>query len=140
MVGFCRQCQQKLQRPKRRFLLGTGSQKTGLDTQAITDCFNKDGVSLIEKEVALTETNKVQSSPTLLINGEIFPPESAYAQDGKGTLKIGKRWLPRIVIACPMFLRKPSVSVLNRLPKSVILSCPTPPGPNLPLAAVNAKT
>jgi hypothetical protein len=67
------------------------AKKAGLDTQAITDCFNKDGISLIEKEVALTQQYQVQGSPTVLINGTIFPPETAYTQDGKGTLKIGKK-------------------------------------------------
>ena len=47
-------------------LIEQEAKKAGLNTQAITDCFNKDGISLIEKEVALTEQYKVQGSPTLL--------------------------------------------------------------------------
>lgn len=63
----------------------------GLDTNKITECFNKDAVTLIEKEIALTDKNQVTGSPTLLINDVKFPPESAYTQDGKGTLTIGKK-------------------------------------------------
>lgn len=61
----------------------------GLDTTAIKDCFNNDAFDLIEKEVALTEQNKVSGSPTLFINGVQFPPESGYAQDGSGKIKVG---------------------------------------------------
>lgn len=63
----------------------------GLDTNQITDCFNKDAVTLIENEVALTDKYKVQSSPTLLVNDVVFPPDSAYAQDGTGSLVIGTK-------------------------------------------------
>ena len=62
----------------------------GLDTQKITECFNKEGISLIEKEIALTTQNDVSGSPTVFINDVSFPPKSAYTQDGTGSLKIGK--------------------------------------------------
>ena len=67
------------------------AKQVGLDTAAITDCFNKEGINLIEKELALTKQYNVSGSPTVLINDQAFPPESAYAQDGTGTLKIGKK-------------------------------------------------
>jgi len=67
------------------------AQQAGLDTTQITDCFNKDAVSLIENEIALTTQFKVSGSPTVLINDVSFPPETAYTQDGKGTLAIGDK-------------------------------------------------
>ncbi len=67
------------------------AKQTGLDTNAITECFNKDGINLIEKELALTTKYNVSGSPTLLINDQPFPPEAAYTQDGTGTLKIGNK-------------------------------------------------
>lgn len=67
------------------------AKQVGLDTTAIIDCFNKDGVSLIEKELALTQQYNVSGSPTVLINDQAFPPEAAYTQDNKGTMKIGKK-------------------------------------------------
>ena len=63
----------------------------GLDTNLITDCFNKDAVSLIENELTLTGKYQVQGSPTVLVNDVIFPPDTAYTQDGKGTLLIGTK-------------------------------------------------
>lgn len=67
------------------------AKQVGLDTNAITDCFNKEGINLIEQELALTTKFNVSGSPTVLINDEAFPPEAAYSQDGKGTLNIGKK-------------------------------------------------
>lgn len=67
------------------------AKQVGLDTATITDCFNKEGISLIESELALTKQFNVSGSPTVLINDQAFPPETAYLQDGTGTLKIGKK-------------------------------------------------
>lgn len=63
----------------------------GYDSSKIAECFNKDAISLIEKEIELTTKYNVSGSPTVLINGIAFPPEDAYTQDGKGTLKIGDK-------------------------------------------------
>lgn len=65
--------------------------KANLDTAKITECFNKEAATLIEKEIAETDKYQVSGSPTLLVNETTFPPESAYTQDGKGSLKIGKK-------------------------------------------------
>lgn len=67
------------------------AQQAGLDTTQITDCFNKDAVSLIENEIALTTKYNVQGSPTVLINDVIFPPDTAYTQDNTGSLIIGDK-------------------------------------------------
>ncbi len=67
------------------------AKQAGFDTNKITECFNNQAGELIEKEIALTTEYKIQSSPTLIVNGITFPPESAYTQDGKGSLKIGKK-------------------------------------------------
>lgn len=67
------------------------AKKAGLDTNKITECFNTQAAELIDKEIALTTENKVQGSPTLMINGVAFPPETAYTSDNKGSLKIGKK-------------------------------------------------
>ena len=67
------------------------AKKANLDTAKITECFNKQAADLIDKEIALTDQYKVQGSPTLIVNGVNFPPETAYTQDGKGSLKIGNK-------------------------------------------------
>lgn len=64
------------------------AKSAGLDTTKITECFNKEGIDLVEKEIAITKKFNVSSSPTVLINDVIFPPEAAYTQDGKGLLKV----------------------------------------------------
>ncbi len=67
------------------------AKKAGFDTNKITECFNNQASDLIEKEIALTTQYKVTGSPTLIINGVSFPPESAYTEAGDGTLKIGDK-------------------------------------------------
>ena len=62
-----------------------------LNVQAISECFNKDGIKLIQEEIALTTKNNISGSPTLMLNGVLFPPEEAYAQDGSGSFSIGKK-------------------------------------------------
>ncbi|PIZ58089.1 hypothetical protein COY20_04185, partial [Candidatus Shapirobacteria bacterium CG_4_10_14_0_2_um_filter_40_12] len=100
----------------------------GLDTQAITDCFNKEGIDLIEKEIALTEQFKVQGSPTLLVNGEIFPPEAAYTQDGKGTLKIGKKVATQDRYRMPNVLKEALCVGFKSTPKECKTTLPDPSG------------
>jgi hypothetical protein len=67
------------------------AKKANFDTAKITECFNKQAGEIMDKEIAITDQYKVQSSPTLIINGVNFPPETASTQDGKGSLKIGKK-------------------------------------------------
>lgn len=67
------------------------AKSAGLDTTKITECFNKEGIDLVEKEIAITTKFNVSGSPTVLINDVAFPPEAAYTQDGKGSLKIGDK-------------------------------------------------
>ena len=67
------------------------AKKAGFDTNQITECFNTQAADLIEKEIALTNQYQVQGSPTLMINGNTFPPEASYSSDNKGSLKIGKK-------------------------------------------------
>lgn len=104
------------------------AKKAGLDTQAITDCFNKEGINLIEKEIALTETYKVQGSPTLLVNGEIFPPEVAYTQDGKGTLKIGKKVATQDRYRMPNVLKEAVCAGFKSAPRECNTVLPDPSG------------
>lgn len=67
------------------------AKKAGFDTNKITECFNTQASDLIEKEIALTTQYKVTGSPTLIINGVNFPPETAYTESGDGTLKVGDK-------------------------------------------------
>lgn len=93
------------------------AKSAGLDTTKITECFNKEGIDLIEKEIIVTTRYNVSGSPTVLINDVAFPPETAFTQDGKGSLKIGdkvatqdKYRTPNVIKAalCASFQKNPS--------------------------------
>ncbi len=93
------------------------AKKAGLDTGKITECFNKDAINLIEKEIALTTANKVQGSPTLTVNGSQFPPETAYAQDGKGTIAVGKKVFTQDQYRLPNTIKEAICSGFKKAPK-----------------------
>jgi len=88
----------------------------GFDSAKITECFNKEGINLIEKEIALTTKFDVSGSPTLLINEVIFPPETAYAQDGKGSLKIGKKVFTQDLFRTPNVVKEALCNSFQKSP------------------------
>ena len=92
------------------------AKQAGLDTTKITECFNKDGINLIDKEIALTDQYKVQGSPTVLINDVSFPPETAYTQDGKGTLKIGDKVATQDKFRTPNVIKEAICNSFNKTP------------------------
>lgn len=102
------------------------AKSAGLDSSKITECFNKEGISLIEKEITLTTKYNVSGSPTVLVNDVAFPPETAYTQDGKGSLKINGKVAtqdryrtPNVIkeAVCSSFQKSPNEckSILNDL-------------------------
>lgn len=93
------------------------AQQAGLDTSKITECFNKEAVDLIEKEIALTTENQVQGSPTVFVNGVSFPPESAYTQDGLGKLKVGKTIINQADFRTPNVLKESVCASFKKTPK-----------------------
>ncbi len=93
------------------------AKSAGLDTGKITECFNKDAIGLIEKEVAETTKYNVSGSPTVLINGAAFPPESAYTQDGKATLKVGDETITQAQFRSPNALKTAICASFNKAPK-----------------------
>jgi len=93
------------------------AKKAGFDTNKITQCFNTQAAELIDKEIALTTQFKVQGSPTLKINGVDFPPESAYTQDGKGSLKIGKKVFTQDQFRTSEAIKEAICASFNKAPK-----------------------
>ena len=93
------------------------AKKANLDTNKITDCFNNQAGELIEKEIALTTEYQVQGSPTLIINGTNFPPETAYTQDGTGTLKIGKEVFGQDEFRNPNTIKAAVCEAFKKAPK-----------------------
>lgn len=92
------------------------AKQVGLDTNKITECFNTQAVDLIEKELAVTDKYKVQGSPTVLVNDVQFPPESAYTQDGKGSLKIGDKVATQDQYRTPNVIKTVICASFNKSP------------------------
>ena len=101
----------------------------GLDTNKITDCFNKEAGSLIDKEIALTTQFKVQGSPTTLINDVNFPPETAYAQDGKGSVQIGNKVITQDQFRTPNGMKDALCGSFNKAPKECNTQLAAPVAP-----------
>jgi len=93
------------------------AKKANLDTDKITECFNKQASDLIDKEIALTDQYKVQGSPTLIINGVNFPPETAYTQDGKGSLKVGNKTFTQDQFQTPDAIKEAICASFKKAPK-----------------------
>lgn len=89
----------------------------GLDTNKITECFNNQAVDLIEAEIAQTTKYNVSGSPTLIVNGAAFPPDSAYTQDGKGSLKVGKKVITQDKYRTPNALKEAVCASFDKAPK-----------------------
>lgn len=93
------------------------AKEAGLDTDKITECFNKDGINLIEQEIAQTTKYNVSGSPTLIVNDSNFPPEAAYTQDSKGSLKIGKKVFTQDQYRTPEVIKSAICAAFSREPK-----------------------
>ncbi len=93
------------------------AKKAGFDTNKITECFNTQAAELIDKEIALTTQYKIQGSPTLKINNVDFPPESAYTQDNKGSLKVGKKVFTQDQYRTSDAIKEAICASFNKAPK-----------------------
>lgn len=92
------------------------AKKAGLDTTKITECFNKDAVSLIEAEIAETTKNQVSGSPTVYIGGQVFPP----VVDSKSTdqnIKIGKEVFSLTSVRTPNVIKAALCTGFKKAPK-----------------------
>ena len=92
------------------------AKQAGFDTNKITDCFNTQAVDLIEKELTLVDKYKVQGSPTVFVNDVSFPPETAYTQDGKGSLKIGNKVATQDKYRTPNVIKTAICASFNKAP------------------------
>jgi hypothetical protein len=93
------------------------SKTAGLDSAKITECFNQEAIPLIEAEIAQTTKYNISSSPTLIINGQAFPPDSAYTQDNKGTLKVNKTIFGQDKYRSPNAIKEAVCAAFNKTPK-----------------------
>lgn len=102
------------------------AKKANLDTAKISECFNKDGIALMDKEIDLTTKYKVQGSPTLILNDTVFPPEEAYVQDGSGSIKIGNTIYQQKSFRSSDFVKAAVCASFNRAPSECKKVLPEP--------------
>jgi len=92
------------------------AKKAGLDTNKITECFNKDAASLIEKEIADTTKYKIQGSPSLMIGEQAFPPTVDSASTDKN-IKINDKVFSLANTRTPDVIKEAICSAFNKAPK-----------------------
>lgn len=93
------------------------AKKANLDTTKITECFNTQAIDLIEKEIVQSTKYNVSGSPTVLINDVNFPPQTAYTQDGTGTLQIGNKTADQTKYRTPNVVKEAICTSFGRSPK-----------------------
>jgi len=92
------------------------AKQAGLDTNKITECFNKDAAALIDKEIEATTKYKIQGSPSLMIGEQSFPPEiSADATDQN--IKIGSKVFSLNATRTPDVIKEAICSAFKNAPK-----------------------
>jgi len=64
------------------------AKEVGLDVSKIKTCFNSEAVGIIEEEMKVAQEHGARGSPTIFINGEVYPPEGAY-QEGSVLAVVG---------------------------------------------------
>jgi hypothetical protein len=92
------------------------AKQAGLDTNKITECFNKDAASLIEKEISDTTKYKIQGSPSLMIGDQAFPPEIATDATDQN-LKIGTKVFTLASVRTPDVIKEAICNAFKNAPK-----------------------
>jgi hypothetical protein len=92
------------------------AKKAGLDSNKITECFNKDAGNLIEKEIADTTKYEIQGSPTLMIGEQTFPP-SVDSTSTDQNLKIGDKVFSLNQVRTPDVIKEALCSGFKKAPK-----------------------
>jgi len=92
------------------------AKKAGLDTNKITECFNKEAGALIEKEIADTTKYSIQGSPSLMIGEQAFPPEVDAASTDKN-IKINDKVFSLANTRTPDVIKEALCSAFAKAPK-----------------------
>lgn len=91
--------------------------QAAMNIQEIQECFNKNAVEILDKEIAITKEFSVTSSPTILINDTLYPPEGAYNQEGSATTKIGDQILNQKEYRSPEGFKKAICAAFSQEPE-----------------------
>jgi len=89
----------------------------GLDENQIQECFNKNAVELLDKEIAASEEFGASGSPSLFINGTAYPPQGAYDQDGEANMQINESVFAQSEYRSPEAFKQAVCSAFSKQPK-----------------------
>jgi hypothetical protein len=101
---------------------------SGLDTEKIKTCFNQNATQLISQHLKKSEENQVQSSPTVLINGQFFPPEELYQQGEGAQFKIGQEIFSLNQLRTPEAIKQAICASFKKAPKECKTKLEDQPG------------
>jgi hypothetical protein len=87
----------------------------GLDVTAITTCFNQDAKKIMDDEIAATSQYRITASPSFVLNGQQFPPESIIAATSE--FKIGKKKFTPAQIRTPEAIKSAICATMQKAPK-----------------------
>jgi len=88
--------------------------EAGLDTNKVTECFNKEAFTLIDKEIEVTTKYQITSSPSVVINEAIFPPTTS---DNQAQLKVGKLTTSFDKLRTPNVIKEALCASMNKTAK-----------------------
>ncbi len=93
------------------------AKESNLDTEKIKSCFNQNATDIIAQQLKDSQENKASSSPTLFINGRIFPPLESYQQDGQGRIQINGQIYNQDQYRSPEVLKQAICTSFEKAPK-----------------------
>jgi len=102
--------------------------KAGLDESKIQECFNKQGIELLDKEVAVSQKFSVTGSPSVFVNDTPYPPEGAYDQEGKAKMTINKELFSQNEYRSPEAFKQSVCAGFNKQPKECRTELPKESG------------
>jgi len=111
------------------------AKKAGFDAAKISECFNTQAGELIEKEIALTKSNNITGSPTLLLGDKAFPPQ---LETGKTSVKIGKKVFTQDQFRTAAFIKEALCASFKKEPKECQKEIKLPAADAAPAPAANA--
>lgn len=93
------------------------AEKAGIDKDKVQDCFNKNAIETLDKEIAVTEEFAVSGSPSVFVNNTAYPPEEAYDQEGKATVTIDKTTFKQEEYRSPEAFKQAICVAFSKTPK-----------------------
>jgi hypothetical protein len=93
------------------------AKQAGIDIYKVTECFNKEAFTIIEKELELSTKLNINSAPYIILNNQPFPPKTTISSVDNKSLKINdqnftsdKLWQTSTILTaiCDNFTQPPT--------------------------------